>query len=115
MALALDLATSLVPIGTPSSMVSLLAHLFFLVFLPWSTVYMLIGSIDTHSAADPAGTGMGSRGSRSEPNTSGSTAMGGDGSTRARAGSSDMHSGPHDSKLANKMDPRVDSDMGKPS
>jgi hypothetical protein len=52
----------------------------------------------------------------SDPDTYGSTEMGGDDSTRATsAGSGNMNAGPHDSKLANKMDPRVDSDMGKPS
>ncbi|OQE10620.1 hypothetical protein PENFLA_c085G01520 [Penicillium flavigenum] len=66
---------------------------------------------DTHGAADPASTGMGNRGGRSDPDTHGSTEMGGDGSTRASAGSSDINAGPHDSKMANKMDPRVDSDM----
>ena len=56
---------------------------------------------------------MGNRGGRSDPDTYGSTQMRGDGSTGASAGSSGMNAGPHDSKLANKMDPRVDSDMGK--
>lgn len=28
-------------------------------------------------------------------------------------GSSNIHAGPHQSKMANKLDPRVDSDMGK--
>jgi hypothetical protein len=78
-------------------------------------IYRLTGYIDTQGAADPGSTGMGNRGGRSDPNTYGSTEMGGDGSTRAGAGSSEVRSGPHDSKLANKMDPRVDSDMGKPS
>jgi hypothetical protein len=45
---------------------------------------------------------MGNQGGRS--GDYGSTGMGGD-----------VNAGPHDSKLGNKMDPRVDSDMGKPS
>ena len=48
---------------------------------------------------------MGNQGGRS--GDYGSTAMGG--------GGSNVNAGPHDSKMANKMDPRVDSDMGKPS
>ncbi|KAJ5317546.1 hypothetical protein PENANT_c079G01610 [Penicillium antarcticum] len=47
---------------------------------------------DTQSSADPPRTGLGYQGSRS-----------GDGYTNVNAG-------PHDSNLANKMDPRVDSD-----
>jgi len=58
---------------------------------------------------------MGNRGGRSDPDTYGSTAMGGDDLTSAtQPGSSGINAGPHDSKLANKMDPRVDSDLGKP-
>jgi hypothetical protein len=37
------------------------------------------------------------------------------GSTETGGGGSNVNAGPHDSKLANKLDPRVDSDMGKPS
>ncbi|KGO69330.1 hypothetical protein PITC_095120 [Penicillium italicum] len=50
--------------------------------------------------------------SSSDPDTFGSTGMGGYGSARATsAGSDNVNPGPHDSNLANKMDPRVDSDM----
>jgi hypothetical protein len=50
--------------------------------------------------------------SSSDPDTHGSTDMGGFDSTRATsAGSGNVNVGPHDSKLANKADPRVDSDM----
>lgn len=63
---------------------------------------MLIEYVESHSSSDP--------------DTYGSTGMGGYGSTRATsAGSDNVNPGPHDSKLANKMDPRLDSDMGKPS
>lgn len=47
---------------------------------------------------------MGNRGGNTDSDTYGSNRMGGGGQTNA---------GPHDSKLANKMDPRVDSDLGK--
>jgi hypothetical protein len=47
---------------------------------------------------------MGNRGAGAGSDTYGSTGMGGDGPTNA---------GPHDSKIANKLDPRVDSDVGK--
>jgi hypothetical protein len=44
----------------------------------------------------------------------GSSNVGGYGSTNTGShGSSTINAGPHDSKIANKMDPRVDSDLGK--
>lgn len=77
---------------------------------------MLIKYKDTHNTDNPINTGMGNMSSHSNPDTYGSTAMGGDGSTNTTNNSSSgMNAGPHKSKLANKMDPRVDSDMGKPS
>ncbi|KGO76044.1 hypothetical protein PITC_012010 [Penicillium italicum] len=66
---------------------------------------------DIHGAADPASIGMGNRGDSSDPGTYGSTEMSGYGSTRASTGSSGMNAGPHDSKLANKIDPLIDSEM----
>jgi hypothetical protein len=56
---------------------------------------------------------MGSRGGHSDPDKYGSAATGRDDSTSAsQPSSSDINTGPHDSKMANKMDPRVDSDLG---
>ena len=47
----------------------------------------------------------------SKSDTYGSNTAGGYGSTNT--GSNKINAGPHDSKLANKADPRVDSDLGK--
>lgn len=52
--------------------------------------------------------------SSSDPDTYRSTDMGGYRPPRAiSAGSENVKSGPHDSKLANSIDPRVDNDMGR--
>ncbi|KAJ5775618.1 uncharacterized protein N7511_000629 [Penicillium nucicola] len=59
---------------------------------------------DNQSSANPATTGMGNQG------------RSGDYEQRAMGGNrSNVNAGPHDSKLANKMDPRVDSDMDNQS
>lgn len=50
-------------------------------------------------------------GNQGRSNDYGTTAMRGDRSTNP----TNANAGPHDSKMANKMDPRVDSDMGKRS
>lgn len=61
------------------------------------------GPIDASSGTS------GNYGSKSD--TYGSNTAGGYGSSNT--GSSTTNAGPHDSKLANKLDPRVDSDLGK--
>jgi len=55
---------------------------------------------DTQNPTDSSRTGMGNQGGRS----------GDYGSTETGGGGSNVNAGPHDSKLANKLDPRVDSD-----
>ncbi|CAI7629581.1 unnamed protein product [Penicillium glandicola] len=70
---------------------------------------------DTRSGNEPGtyrDSRMGNRGGRSDPDTYGSAATGRDNLTSAtQPSSSDRNTGPHDSKVANKMDPRVDSDL----
>jgi hypothetical protein len=69
---------------------------------------------DSKSPPDPSTTGRGDRGGRSDPGNHGSTRMGGNTLTStSSAGQGNINAGPHDSKLTNKMDPRVDSDLGK--
>lgn len=60
-------------------------------------VFMLIEYVESHRSSDP--------------DTYRSTDMGE--YCSPSAGSENVKSGPHDSKLANSMDPRVDSDMGR--
>lgn len=71
---------------------------------------------DSRSGNEPGtyrDSGMGSRGGHSDADNYGSAATGRDNSTNAsQPSSSDINAGPHDSKMANKMDPRVDSDLG---
>jgi hypothetical protein len=56
---------------------------------------------------------MGSRGGHSNSDNYGSAATGRHDLTSAgQDSSSDLNAGPHDSRTANKMDPRVDSDLG---
>jgi hypothetical protein len=75
---------------------------------------MLIVYVDSKSPPDPSTTGRGDRGGRSDPGNHGSTRMGGNTLTStSSAGQGNINAGPHDSKLTNKMDPRVDSDLGK--
>jgi hypothetical protein len=52
---------------------------------------------------------------RVDSDIDGSRTTGGCGTTTAATGTrGSTNQGPHSSNLANKMDPRVDSDMGKP-
>jgi hypothetical protein len=59
----------------------------------------------TMNAEHGAGTGqgVGNHGAARAPDTYDSTTT----------GANTINAGPHDSKLANKLDPRVDSDLGK--
>ena len=98
----------LVLITTPSLTVSLLRLISFL-FVKFFVV--LTGYVDSRNTDNSTKTGVGNKGPGTASDTSGSTAMGGDSSTKA--GSSEINAGPHDSKMANKMDPRVDNDQGK--
>jgi len=56
---------------------------------------------DTQNPTDSSRTGMGNQGGRSGDYES----------TETGGGGSNVNAGPHDSKMANKLDPRVDSDM----
>ena len=62
-------------------------------------------SATTHETTMPGLHSGGNLGTGTGTNTYGS-GMGG-------YGTSNINAGPHDSKLANKLDPRVDSDLGK--
>ena len=97
----------LVLIATLSLTVSFLENYFFFFAI---FIDMMTGYIDSWNTGDSTNTGMGNKSTGNGSDT-GSTTMGGDDSTNS--GSSGINAGPHGSKMANKMDPRVDSDLGK--